>query len=62
MNPTWLEVVLTGFTAGIGGFITKQVIANKLYVRKEMCSVLHDGLTKQLTRIEDKLDKLNGGK
>jgi len=61
MNPTWLEVVLTGFSAGIIGFVVKQAIANKIYVRKDFCQIQRNWLKETLQRIENKLDKLNGG-
>jgi len=61
MSPTWLEVVLTGFSAGIIGYVAKQVISNKVYVRKDFCEIQRKWLRDTLERIEKKLDKLNGG-
>ena len=62
MNPTWLEAFSLGIISGIFGYVAKSIIANKIYVRKEMCDVKHNWLEETLTRIEKKVDTLNGGK
>lgn len=61
MNPTWLETILMGFSAGIIGYVAKSVLANKMYVRKDFCEIQRTWLKDTLERIENKLDKLNGG-
>ena len=62
MNPTWLEAFSLGIISGIFGYVAKSIIANKVYVRKDFCQIQRTWLKETLTRIEDKLDKLNGGK
>ena len=62
MTPTWLEAFSLGIISGIFGYVAKSVIANKIYVRKEMCELTHNWLETTLKRIESKIDTLNGGK
>ena len=62
MNPTWLEAFSLGIISGIFGYVAKSVIANKVYVRKDFCDIQRTWLKETLNRIEEKLDKLNGGK
>lgn len=59
--PTWLEASSIAFIVGIFGYITKSTLANKLYVRKDMCNLKHTWLETTLKRIEEKIDTLNGG-
>ena len=61
IEPTWLEAGLFGVTTGIFGYVVKQVISNKIYVRKDMCQLKHIWLETTLKRIEAKIDTLNGG-
>ena len=57
---TGLESTLIGLTGGIIGFTVRAIISSKVHVRKDLCNLVHDGVEKTLTRIEGKLDKLNG--
>ncbi len=61
MSPTWLEAGSVATLFGIVGYVAKSIIANKIYVRKDMCNMKHTWLEKTLTRIEGKIDTLNGG-
>ena len=61
MNPTWLEASSLAFIVGIFGYVTKSVISNKIYVRKDVCDLKHNWLKQTLERIEKKIDTLNGG-
>ena len=57
---TGLETSLLGLTGGIIGFTIRAIISSKVHVRKDLCNIVHEGVEKTLTRIEAKLDKLNG--
>lgn len=61
---TGIETGLLTFIGGVGGFLAKHLISHKVFVKKELCSLIHDHVNETLERIEKKIDKLNnsGGK